>query len=83
MKDSGHEVPDPPASASPVPSALAPGLMIVFWVLIGGAAGIKMMESIWRFLGFEAGELTIAVPVGGAVGALAGASWACEVDPFV
>ena len=47
--------------------------MMVFWMLLGGAAGIKIMESIWRFRGIEVGELTIAVPVGGAVGALAGA----------
>jgi len=47
--------------------------MMVFWMLLGGAAGIKIMQSIWRFLGVEVGELTIAVPVGAMVGALAGA----------
>src|SRR5438067_428811 len=73
MEDAGHETPDPPPPALPVPPVLAPTLMIVFWMLLGGAAGIKIMESIWRFLGVEVGELTIAVPVGGAVGALAGA----------
>jgi hypothetical protein len=67
MVDTGHDIPDPP---SPV---LAPTLMIVFWMLLGGSAGIKIMEGIWRFFGVEVGELTIAVPVGGAVGALAGA----------
>ncbi len=46
---------------------------MVFWVLLGGAAGIKTMESIWRFLGAGSGKLTIAVPIGGAVGALVGA----------
>ena len=71
MEDAGHEVPDPPSPASPLPPVLAPVLMIVFWVLLGGAAGIKIMQSIWRFLGVEVGEVTIAVPIGGAVGALA------------
>ena len=32
-----------------------------------------MMEGIWRIRGVEVGVLTIAVPVGGTVGALAGA----------
>jgi hypothetical protein len=73
MADTGHEVLDPPSRALPLPPVLAPVLMIVFWVLLGGAAGIKIMERIWRFFGVEAGELTIAVPVGGAIGALAGA----------
>ena len=50
--------------------------MMVFWMLLGGAAGIKIMEGIWRFLGVGFGQFAIAVPVGGAVGALAGRSWA-------
>jgi len=70
--------PPPPASPDatstpPLPPVLAPTLMMVFWMLLGGVAGIKMMESIWRFRGVAVGEMTIAVPVGGAVGALAGA----------
>ncbi len=73
MEDAGHQVSEPPSTASPLPPVLAPILMMVFWMLLGGAAGIKMMESIWRVRGVEVGELTIAVPVGGAVGALAGA----------
>ena len=54
-------------------SGHGPILMMVFWMLLGGAAGIKIMQTVWRFLGVEVGELTIAVPVGGVVGALAGA----------
>jgi hypothetical protein len=73
MEDTEHEVSDPPSPAAPLPPVLAPVLMMVFWMLLGGAAGIKTMQSIWRFRGVEVGELTIAVPVGGAVGALAGA----------
>ena len=73
MKIAGHDITDPPSPALPVPLVLAPTLMMVFWMLLGGAAGIKIMESIWRFLGDKVGELSIAVPVGGVVGALAGA----------
>jgi hypothetical protein len=73
MKDTQPAVPDAATSTSPIPPVLAPILMMVFWMLLGGAAGIKIMQRIWRFLDVEVGELTIAVPVGGAVGALAGA----------
>jgi len=58
--------------SSPLPP-LAPALMMAFWMLLGGAAGIKFMQSIWHFLGVEIGDVAIAVPVGGVVGALAGA----------
>jgi hypothetical protein len=47
--------------------------MMVFWIILGGAAGINITQSIWRFVGFSIGEVAIAVPVGGVVGALAGA----------
>ena len=73
MEDTEHGVPDPPSPAPPLAPVLAPVLMMVFWMLLGGAAGIKIMQSIWRFLGVEAGQVTIAVPVGGALGALIGA----------
>ena len=55
-----------------VPEALAPVLMMAFWVLLGAASGIRLLESIWRFLDLQFGELGIVVPVGGAVGALVG-----------
>jgi hypothetical protein len=47
--------------------------MMAFWMLLGGAAGIKIMQSIWRLLGVDIGAVAIAVPVGGVAGALAGA----------
>jgi hypothetical protein len=47
--------------------------MMVFWILLGGAAGIKIMQSIWHLLGVDVGAVAIAVPVGGVMGALAGA----------
>jgi len=57
----------------PVTPVLAPMLMMVFWMLLGGAAGIRLMEGIWRFLGVQVGEVSIVVPVGGGVGAVGGA----------
>ena len=47
--------------------------MMVFWMLLGGAAGINITQRIWHLLGIDTGEVSIAVPVGGVVGALAGA----------
>jgi len=73
QQDTPPAVPDAAKSTLPIPPVLAPMLMMVFWMLLGGAAGIKIMQSVWRFLGVEGGEFSVAVPVGGAVGALAGA----------
>ncbi len=76
MQDTQQAVTDAATSTAPIPPVLAPVLMMVFWMLLGGAAGIKIMESIWRVRGVAVGEFTIALPVGGAVGVLAGRSWA-------
>jgi hypothetical protein len=46
--------------------------MMVFWMLLGASAGIKVMQSVWHLLGLGGGEKSIAVPVGGVVGALIG-----------
>ena len=81
MENSQHEVSNPSPPAVPIPPVLAPVLMVVFWMLLGGSAGIKIMESIWHFLGVEAGEMTVAVPVGGAAGALVGALLGLIKDP--
>ena len=70
----GEEAPlgRPKRASLPLPP-LAPVLMMVFWMLLGGAFGIKIMQSIWHVLGIDVGTVSIAVPVGGVVGALAGA----------
>jgi hypothetical protein len=47
--------------------------MMAFWMLLGGAAGIKLAQSMWQLLGWGDGDVSIAVPVGGVAGALAGA----------
>jgi len=73
MKDTKPTLPDAARPAIPIPPVMAPILMMVFWMLLGGAAGIKIMQTVWRFFGVEVGELTVAVPVGGVVGAVAGA----------
>jgi hypothetical protein len=72
MEDIQQKAPDAPESTSPIPPALAPVLMVVFWVLLGGASGIKIMQSVWHLLDIAMGDVAIAVPVGGVLGALAG-----------
>jgi hypothetical protein len=57
----------------PVPPPLAPLMMMIFWALLGSAAGIKLTQSIWQLVGWTGGEVSVAVPVGGAVGAICGA----------
>jgi hypothetical protein len=61
----------PPVLAPLVP--LAPALMMVFWMLLGASAGTKLSQSLWQLLGWGDGEVSIAVPVGGAAGAAVGA----------
>jgi hypothetical protein len=73
MKEPRPEVPNAPDPSLPIPPILAPVLMMAFWMILGGAAGIKVMQTIWRFLDFGVGVVTIAIPVGGVVGALGGA----------
>ena len=73
MKNTQQVVPEAGMSPAAIPPGLAPVLMMAFWMLLGGAAGIKIMQSIWSLLGIGGGELAIVVPVGGVVGALAGA----------
>lgn len=67
-----QQVPDAPESTSPIAPVMAPVLMFGFWMLLGGAAGIKVMQSIWHLLDITVGDVAIAVPVGGVLGALAG-----------
>ena len=64
---------DPKPATPLAPQAQAPALMMVFWLLLGGAAGIKISQSLWQFLGWSDGEVSVAVPVGGVVGAIGAA----------
>jgi hypothetical protein len=55
-----------------VPPPLAPVLMMGFWMLLGGAAGIRVAQSLWQLLDLGSGSVAVAVPVGGLAGAVAG-----------
>ena len=57
--------------------------MVGFWMLLGGAAGINITQSLWRFVGFDVGEVSIAVPVGGVAGAIAGGALGLITNPRV
>ena len=57
----------------PKQPTLAPVAMVVFWMLLGGAAGINITQRRWHLLGLGGGDVSIAVPVGGVIGAIAGA----------
>jgi hypothetical protein len=56
----------------PVPPQLAPVLMMSFWMLLGAAAGIRVAQSLWQLLDLEGGAVSVAVPVGGVIGAVGG-----------
>lgn len=68
IRRSGVEAPAPTSPAAP----LAPMLMMGFWMLLGGAGGVRVAQSLWQILGVEGGQVSVAVPVGGAVGAVSG-----------
>jgi hypothetical protein len=46
--------------------------MMGFWMLLGGAAGIRVAQTLWQMLDLGGGRVSVAVPVGGVVGAVAG-----------
>jgi hypothetical protein len=73
MENTRQAVPDAAMSRTPIPPVMAPALMMAFWTLLGGAAGIRLMEGAWRLLGVNVGEVSIVVPVGGVVGGVVGA----------
>ena len=56
-----------PDDAKPPPRA--PVAMVIFWMLLGGAAGINITQRLWHLLGLGSGDVSVAVPVGGVVGA--------------
>lgn len=73
MAGTNQEALRPRGPTAPLPAPLAPLLMMAFWMLLGGAAGIKLMQSLWQLLAWDVGAVSVAVPVGGAVGAGVGA----------
>ncbi len=73
MADVKQEVRGSGPPTSPAPPPLAPVLMMAFWALLGAAAGVKLTQSVWQFLDWGAGEVSVAVPVGAVAGAVVGA----------
>jgi hypothetical protein len=73
MEDTKQEGPETPRPTPAIPPPLAPILMMAFWMLLGGAAGIKLAQSMWQLLDWGSGNVSITVPAGGVIGALAGA----------
>ena len=73
MKNAEQRPPAAPGPTGPIPPPLAPIMMMIFWMLLGGAAGIKLAQSLWQVLGWGPGDVAIAVPAGGVLGAIAGA----------
>ncbi len=73
MTSTKHEAPNSGGSTPPGLPPSAYLLMMTFWMLLGAASGIHATQSAWHLLGFEVGDVSIAVPLGGLVGALVGA----------
>jgi hypothetical protein len=75
MDNTHQEAEGTPFATPPTLQPLAPVLlMTAFWMLLGAASGIRVAQSIWQFLGWDAGDVSVAVPVGGVVGAAVGAA---------
>src|SRR5579871_6494301 len=51
---------------------LAPKLMLVFWMLLGAVAGVKLAQGVWRMAGWNTGAIAIAVPAGAVAGSIVG-----------
>ena len=66
--------PAPELATSLVPPNLAPWLMMAFWMLLGAAAGIRLVNGLWHAFGLGTGGTSVAVPIGGVAGATAGAA---------
>lgn len=69
-----------PAAPPPL-LPLAPKLMLVFWMLLGAVAGVKLAQGVWRMAGWNTGAIAIAVPAGAVVGATAGGLIGCITRP--
>ena len=83
MENANPEAGERPVAPPQALAPLAPALMMVFWLLLGSAAGIKISQSLWQFLGWSDGEVSVAVPVGGVVGAIAAALLGLISNPRV
>jgi hypothetical protein len=57
---------------SPPLLPLAPKLMLVFWMLLGAVAGVKLAQELWPMAGWTSGTIAGGVPIGAVAGAAAG-----------
>jgi hypothetical protein len=73
MEKAHQEAGGMPFATPPTLPPVAPLLMMAFWMLLGGAAGIRLAQSMWQLFGWGAGGVSVAVPVGGVAGAAVGA----------
>jgi hypothetical protein len=60
-------------SAPPSLLPLAPKLMLVFWILLGVVAGVKLAQGMWPMAGWTSGTIAGAVPIGAVAGVAVGA----------
>jgi hypothetical protein len=65
MKDTKQKGQETPGPTPAIPPPLAAIFMMTFWMLLGGAAGFKLAQSVWQLLGWDTGDVSIAVPAGG------------------
>jgi len=81
--DEGKPVKHGQQSPSPPSLPVAPRLMLLFGVLLGGVAGINFVQFLWKMLGWTVGHYSIALPVGAVLGACGGALAGRVSDPRV
>jgi hypothetical protein len=75
MDNTHQEAEGMPFATPPTLPQLAPVLlMTAFWMLLGAASGVRVAQSIWQLLGWDAGDVSVAVPVGGVAGAAVAAA---------
>jgi hypothetical protein len=75
---SGDQVPVP---ASPPVAPLAPVLMVGFGMLLGDGSDIRVAHRFLQVLGLEGGRVSIAVLVGGSIGAVGGGLLGLVTNP--
>jgi hypothetical protein len=80
MNGTSQEVPIAPPPASPK-AAREYRLLMVLWMLLGAATGIKFVLVIGRLLNSTVWQLAIAVPLGGLVGARIGVRIGAVASP--
>ncbi len=81
MAKANRETGGMPFATPPTLPPSMPLLMMVFWMLLGGAAGVKLAQTMWQLLGWSAGGVSVAVPVGECPERPSGRSWGGSATP--